>query len=118
MSNNQIYRISYSPSRTSNSRNKFNYYYARHYQPHGGLTLVSHGSSAVDPGSITPPRGFQSFDSLNRGGGFGFGKRGTKLKVLIPKIKDVNRIDQYSRIVFPVSFLVFNICYWTFYAMF
>lgn len=35
--------------------------------------------------------------------------------VLIPKIKDINIIDKYSRVIFPVSFIVFNICYWSFY---
>lgn len=32
-----------------------------------------------------------------------------------PKIKDVNKIDRYSRIIFPVSYMIFNIFYWSFY---
>jgi hypothetical protein len=37
--------------------------------------------------------------------------------VFIPKIKDINIVDRYSRIIFPVSFVVFNICYWSFYFL-
>ncbi|XP_074041301.1 ligand-gated chloride channel homolog 3 [Leptinotarsa decemlineata] len=37
------------------------------------------------------------------------------LKASIPKIKDVNVIDKYSRIIFPVTFFVFNVGYWLFY---
>lgn len=37
------------------------------------------------------------------------------LKNSIPKIKDVNIIDKYSRMIFPITFLVFNIGYWMCY---
>ncbi|CAH0560461.1 unnamed protein product [Brassicogethes aeneus] len=37
------------------------------------------------------------------------------LKASMPKIKDVNVIDKYSRIVFPVTFMLFNAGYWLFY---
>lgn len=44
-------------------------------------------------------------------------KRGTSaMKSVIPKIKDVNVIDKYSRLIFPVSFLLFNVAYWCFYV--
>ncbi|XP_011298250.1 gamma-aminobutyric acid receptor subunit beta-like isoform X2 [Fopius arisanus] len=44
-------------------------------------------------------------------------KRGASvLKASLPKIKDVNVIDKYSRVVFPVSFILFNAVYWTFYV--
>ena len=33
------------------------------------------------------------------------------------KVKNVNKIDKYSRILFPTSFALFNIVYWTFYKL-
>lgn len=42
-------------------------------------------------------------------------KGASALKASMPKIKDVNVIDKYSRIVFPVTFLLFNVGYWVFY---
>lgn len=34
---------------------------------------------------------------------------------MIPEIEDFSKIDRYSRIIFPVSFIVFNVLYWLFY---
>lgn len=39
------------------------------------------------------------------------------IRASIPKIKDVNLIDKYSRVIFPLSFLAFNVSYWTFYVI-
>lgn len=39
------------------------------------------------------------------------------LKVAMPKIKDVNKIDMCSRVIFPVAFMVFNAFYWGFYIL-
>ncbi|RWS26577.1 Gaba-gated chloride channel-like protein [Leptotrombidium deliense] len=45
-------------------------------------------------------------------------KRGASaFRVSIPKIKDVNKIDKYSRVVFPVAYLIFNAIYWSFYIL-
>ncbi|XP_069129163.1 gamma-aminobutyric acid receptor subunit beta-like [Argopecten irradians] len=38
-----------------------------------------------------------------------------KCKVKFPRVKDVNNIDRYSRLLFPLLFLLFNVCYWGFY---
>ena len=48
--------------------------------------------------------------------------RGSKLlcgnrSYSLPKIKDVNLIDQYSRFVFPASFAIFNVAYWSIYIL-
>ncbi|CAL1261793.1 unnamed protein product [Larinioides sclopetarius] len=44
-------------------------------------------------------------------------KRGAHvLRASIPKIKDINKIDKMARIIFPVSFLLFNSIYWCFYV--
>jgi gamma-aminobutyric acid receptor subunit beta len=44
-------------------------------------------------------------------------KSASVIKASIPKIKDVNIIDKYSRVVFPISFMAFNAGYWLFYAL-
>lgn len=45
-------------------------------------------------------------------------KRGASvIRASIPKIKDVNIIDEYSRVIFPVAFLMFNVGYWVFYVI-
>ncbi|CAG2113503.1 unnamed protein product [Medioppia subpectinata] len=56
-----------------------------------------------DPYNRAKPRMFQS---IRR-----------PFKVSIPKIRDVNKIDKYSRIIFPVSFMIFNAFYWTIYTL-
>ena len=44
-------------------------------------------------------------------------KRAKEIKAKIPTVKDVNKIDKYSRLVFPSLFIVFNACYWCFYLL-
>ena len=41
-------------------------------------------------------------------------RRSIKL-ITLPKIRDVNIVDRYSRVVFPVVFIIFNTFYWSFY---
>lgn len=44
-------------------------------------------------------------------------KSSSIIKRKIPTIKDVNIIDKNSRLIFPISFMIFNISYWLFYLM-
>jgi gamma-aminobutyric acid receptor subunit beta len=44
-------------------------------------------------------------------------RRVKEMKARIPTVKDVNKIDKYSRLVFPSLFIVFNACYWCFYLL-
>lgn len=43
--------------------------------------------------------------------------KGANFKMSMPKIKDVNKIDRYSRIIFPVAYVLFNAFYWSFYTL-
>ena len=44
-------------------------------------------------------------------------KRAKDFRHRIPTVKDVNKIDKFSRTVFPLLFVVFNVGYWCFYLL-
>uniref|UniRef100_A0A1I8IKY9 Gamma-aminobutyric acid receptor subunit beta-like n=3 Tax=Macrostomum lignano TaxID=282301 RepID=A0A1I8IKY9_9PLAT len=44
-------------------------------------------------------------------------QRAKHIRNQIPRIKDVNKIDKYSRLAFPSLFVLFNLCYWCFYLL-
>ena len=90
-------------------------------------------SSSLYTTSIPPPRVNRyvqrsSHGRTRRGYSSGYHHRPARPRVLntlrksakfvfIPEIKDINIVDRYSRIIFPVSFVVFNVCYWSFYFL-
>uniref|UniRef100_A0A1I8G8X9 Gamma-aminobutyric acid receptor subunit beta n=1 Tax=Macrostomum lignano TaxID=282301 RepID=A0A1I8G8X9_9PLAT len=44
-------------------------------------------------------------------------QRALQIRARMPRIKDVNKIDKYSRLAFPSLFVLFNLCYWCFYLL-
>lgn len=68
--------------------------------------------------TTTPTQGYRAHHNNHRPKMFQAIRRGASvLRKSIPKIKDVNIIDKYSRMIFPISFLAFNIGYWMFYVL-
>ena len=44
-------------------------------------------------------------------------QKAKNLKPKLPKVRDVNVIDKYARLLFPLLFIVFNISYWGYYLI-
>ena len=44
-------------------------------------------------------------------------QRAKDIKSKMPQVKDVNNIDKYSRLMFPLLFLIFNAWYWVYYSV-
>ncbi|XP_060728179.1 gamma-aminobutyric acid receptor subunit beta-1 isoform X2 [Tachysurus vachellii] len=43
-------------------------------------------------------------------------KRASQLKVKIPDLTDVNALDKWSRVIFPITYTFFNLVYWLYYV--
>lgn len=68
--------------------------------------------------TTVPTHSYRTHNQNHRPKMFRAIRRGASaLRKSIPKIKDVNIIDKYSRMIFPISFLAFNIGYWMFYVL-
>lgn len=44
-------------------------------------------------------------------------QRAKDIKSKMPQVKDVNNIDKYSRLMFPLLFVIFNAWYWVYYSV-
>ncbi|XP_070553899.1 gamma-aminobutyric acid receptor subunit beta-3-like isoform X2 [Ptychodera flava] len=74
----------------------------------------------------TKPRRRLSFDSRRgsapelrhrRGFVYSVRRKASSIKVKIPRVHDVNLIDRYSRVIFPLTFTIFNFFYWVLYLI-
>uniref|UniRef100_A0A2C9K8H3 Uncharacterized protein n=1 Tax=Biomphalaria glabrata TaxID=6526 RepID=A0A2C9K8H3_BIOGL len=77
-----------------------------HTAPHGFMpsTVVRRRSSAH-----VPPRRRRLLSH--------FRQKAKSIKVKIPRVQDVNTIDKYARLVFPLLFVIFNTSYWSVYLL-
>ncbi|KAK3719819.1 hypothetical protein RRG08_040121 [Elysia crispata] len=46
-----------------------------------------------------------------------FRQKAKSIKVKIPRVQDVNTIDKYARLFFPLLFVLFNASYWAVYLL-
>ncbi|BFZ24204.1 hypothetical protein BsWGS_27243 [Bradybaena similaris] len=46
-----------------------------------------------------------------------FRQKAKSIKVKIPRVQDVNTIDKYARLMFPLLFVMFNSSYWAVYLL-
>ncbi|XP_038411940.1 gamma-aminobutyric acid receptor subunit beta-1 isoform X2 [Canis lupus familiaris] len=81
------------------------------------------GVFAFDSASVQFRRPLSSRDAYGRApdrlGAHGKGRirrRASQLKVKIPDLTDVNSIDKWSRMFFPITFSLFNVVYWLYYV--
>ncbi|XP_046505944.1 gamma-aminobutyric acid receptor subunit beta-1 [Equus quagga] len=111
--------------------------------PHGNILLSTleirneTSGSEVLTGMTDPKAPMYSYDSasiqyrkplssreaygraLDRHGAHSKGRirrRASQLKVKIPDLTDVNSIDKWSRMFFPITFSLFNVVYWLYYV--
>ncbi|VEL07260.1 unnamed protein product [Protopolystoma xenopodis] len=95
-------------------------------------SLDQQGSEVIQPqgsdNSDVPTESKRLNDSYFRGfcpsalslcGGHCFCTRGRRNlpRLHVPRIRDVNKIDKYSRFIFPLLFILFNIGYWYSYLL-
>lgn len=92
----------------ANNNNNNNYCeYAA--QPDTTPRLRRPSGFVVRGGGGTSPRNKKVWVNLRQ--------RAKDFKNKMPQVKDVNNIDKYSRLMFPLLFIIFNGWYWVYYSV-
>uniref|UniRef100_A0A8C4FDL4 Gamma-aminobutyric acid type A receptor subunit beta1 n=1 Tax=Catagonus wagneri TaxID=51154 RepID=A0A8C4FDL4_9CETA len=81
-------------------------------------TMYSYDSASIQYRKPMSSRGAYG-RALDRHGAHSKGRirrRASQLKVKIPDLTDVNSIDKWSRMFFPITFSLFNVVYWLYYV--
>nr|XP_009680304.1 PREDICTED: gamma-aminobutyric acid receptor subunit beta-1 isoform X2 [Struthio camelus australis] len=82
-------------------------------------TMYSYDSASLQFRRTTSSRELYSRSALDRHRLHKKGRlrrRASQIKVKIPDLTDVNVIDKWSRMVFPITFILFNVVYWLYYV--